>query len=101
MPAGRSTPGEILSDDVNLSAMPRCVSNAASMNARRAGLARLMEQIGDWCRRGEFTDEVSLRAKFVAAHDALPKAESLRDVLDRDARGRYMGRIVGVEPPAA
>lgn len=98
---GRAAVGEIVRDD-DLSSMPRNVSNGASVEARRKGLYSLAENIKEWTTKGLFATVAELQAMFDGEYSALPKAESLREVMQRDARARKFIRPSATWPaPAA
>lgn len=96
----RATGALINEGTADLSPMARVISNSTSVVARRKALMDLVVTIEDWVRRG--ADEQDLRAKFAAAHRALPEVASLRSVLKTDVRGKHLGPIPGLDPqPAA
>jgi hypothetical protein len=87
---GPAAIGEIPDDSIGaaLAALPRNVSNAQSVSARRGGLLALAEQCLDWTWKGDFSTADEFEKLFARAYSSLPKVEALRDVLARDVRGR-------------
>jgi hypothetical protein len=85
--SGPAAVGELLDPRSRLEDLPHGVTNAESVDARRAALRALAETIETWTCCGAYATKDDLQGLFDKAYRSLPKVESLREVLKRDPRG--------------